>query len=209
MIQSTTGVCSLVCLLGSLSLIAGCQAQASVPAVEEAMGESSAELSTDICPAGVPGSLTPAADQTLKSTFMGVGVQIYTCAIQANGGYLWTLVGPNANLLDDDGKLVGTHFIGPTWQGTDGSSVVAKKLAGATVDAANLPWLLLGATAHGAEEGRFSSITSIQRLSTVGGNAPPDGCDAAHAGSITQIPYSAQYVFYRTKTEGNVKQCGG
>ena len=36
------------------------------------------------------------------------------------------------NLLNDDGKLIGTHFIGPTWQGNDGSSVVGAKTAAAT-----------------------------------------------------------------------------
>jgi len=57
--------------------------------------------------------------------------------------------------------------------------------------------------------GRFSDVTSIQRLSTVGGLAPTDGCDAAHISSIAQVPYTAQYVFYKAKTRGAVKVCGG
>jgi len=39
--------------------------------------------------------------------------------------------------------------------------------------------------------------------------APADGCDAAHPGAIAQVPYTAQYVFYRTKDHGSVKQCNG
>ena len=57
--------------------------------------------------------------------------------------------------------------------------------------------------------GRFDDVTSIQRLSTVGGNAPTDGCDATHVGAIAQVPYSTDYVFYRAKPKGSVQQCGG
>jgi hypothetical protein len=66
----------------------------------------------------------------------------------------------------------------------------------------------LKASSHGGEPGRFSEISYVQRLSTVGGIAPSTGCDADHIGSIAQVPYTAQYVFYVTKSAGNVKQCG-
>jgi hypothetical protein len=131
------------------------------------------------------------------------------CTQSAAGSFAWTFVAPQANLLNDDGKLIGTHFIGPTWQGNDGSSVVGQKVAGAVVDPSAIPWLLLNGISHGAESGRFSDVTSIQRLSTVGGLAPADGCDSAHIGSIAQVPYTAQYVFYKAKPRGAVKVCGG
>ena len=41
------------------------------------------------------------------------GVQIYSC----NGAGAWTLVAPRADLYGDNGKLIATHFGGPTWQG--------------------------------------------------------------------------------------------
>src|SRR3954454_15209819 len=44
------------------------------------------------------------------------GVQIYTCT--ATG---WTFVAPRADLFDDNGKLIITHFAGPTWESKDGS----------------------------------------------------------------------------------------
>jgi hypothetical protein len=165
-------------------------------------------LSASVCPAGVPAALAPAADQTIKASLLGVGVQIYMCNATATG-FAWTFVAPQANLLDDCDKLVGTHFIGPTWQSNDGSSVVAAKAAGATVDASAVPWLLLKATSHGTTSGRFSDVTSIQRLSTVGGIAPTTVCDASTLGSITQVPYTAQYVLYKTKAQGRVFQCNG
>jgi len=194
----------------SASAFGGCASGGS-PA-SETLEQSAEAISTNVCPAETPAALTPGADQTLKSTLTGVGVQIYICTAKetATGtAFAWTFVAPQANLLNDEGKMVGTHFIGPTWQGNDGSSVVGKRAAGATVDPTSLPWLLLTATSHGAEPGRFSEITSIQRLSTVGGNAPADGCDAGHVGTILQVPYAAEYVFYRTKDHGSVKQCGG
>ena len=106
--------------------------------------------------------------------------------------------------------MIGTHFIGPTWQGNDGSSVAAAKVAAAPIDPTAVPWLLLKAVSHAAEDGRFSDVTWVQRLSTVGGIAPADACDATHnLGAVVQVPYSADYFFYETKTHGKVKQCGG
>ena len=167
-------------------------------------------LSEDACPSGVPASIAPAADQTLKRMYNAVGVQIYVCATSATSGTpTWTLLGPQANLLKDDGELAGTHFIGPTWQGNDGSSVVGAKVAGATVDPTAVPWLLLTAKSHSTESGFFEDVTSIQRLSTVGGNAPATGCDATTLGAVVQVPYSAEYFFYKTKSKGQVSQCNG
>jgi hypothetical protein len=73
-----------------------------------------------------------------------------------------------------------------------------------------VPWLLLKGVSHAAQDGRFSDVTWVQRLSTVGGIAPTDACDATHnPGAVVQVPYSADYFFYETKTHGQVKQCGG
>src|SRR5215216_7762141 len=49
-----------------------------------------------------------------------VGVQIYACNRTASG-YVWGLVAPRADLYDDDGKLIMTHYGGPTWRAEDGS----------------------------------------------------------------------------------------
>jgi len=191
-------------VVGLSSLIGGC---AGGSAAEETPGEAVEALGVDACPAGIPAALNPGPNQTLKSKFTGVGVQIYMCNATKAGGYAWTFVAPSANLLNDDGKLVGTHFIGPTWQGNDESSVAGARVAGATVDPSALPWLLLSTPSHGVQEGRFSDVTTIQRLSTIGGNAPPSGCDATTLGTILQVPYSADYFFYKTKTDGKVQQC--
>src|SRR4030095_5277930 len=56
-------------------------------------------------------------DQSNKVSLIGhaVGVQIYTC-----NGSTWSSAVPRANLYDDNGNLIITHFRGPTWQARDG-----------------------------------------------------------------------------------------
>jgi len=192
------------------SALAGC-AEAGSPA-EEATIAAQDTLSSSDCPPGVPAAINPPAGETLKFKLSGVGVQIYECNAVKNSSpttFAWSLVAPQANLYNDDGKLVGTHFIGPTWQGHDGSSVQGAKVAGATVDASAIPWLLLKATGHASVDGRFDDVTSVQRLSTVGGLAPTDTCDITTVGTIAQVPYTAEYFFYRAKPTGKVNQCTG
>ena len=199
----------LVTLVGWGALaLGGCSATPGE--LDGTVAQDGEEICENVCPAGVPASLAPAADQTIKGKYNAVGVQIYMCTTTATSSTpAWTFIAPQANLLKDNGQLVGTHFIGPTWQGNDGSSVVGVKAAGATVDATALPWLLLTAKSHADASGFFADVTSIQRLSTVGGNAPATGCDATTLGTLLQVPYSAEYVFYKTKTSGKVTQCSG
>ncbi|HEY0465176.1 MAG TPA: DUF3455 domain-containing protein [Polyangiaceae bacterium] len=197
----------VVCFAISLGLVAGGCAGAPAPGEEVTTSEEA--LSSKVCPAGVPSAIAPAADQTVKASLTGVGVQIYMCSATLAGGYGWTMVAPQANLLDDCDKLVGTHFIGPTWQGNDGSSVSGAMAAGVTVDPSAIPWLLLKVTGNGPTSGKFSDVTAIQRLSTVGGIAPSTPCEASNVTSIAQVPYTAEYVFYKTKTRGKVVQCNG
>lgn len=198
-------VAVLVAGLGALAL-GGCASTTTES--EDALASDAEAVSASLCPAGIPAAINPGADQSIKAVLNAVGVQVYLCGTTpANATPAWLFVNPQANLMNDSGRLLGTHFIGPTWQGLEGSSVVASKIAGATVDSTALPWLLLGATGHADPEGFFSDVTQIQRVSTVGGNAPTTGCDATTLGTVLQVPYSAEYVFYKTKTSGRVVQC--
>ncbi len=62
-------------------------------------------------------------------------------------------------------------------------------------DANAIPWLLLTAkSASGV--GVLSHTASVQRVQTVGGKAPADGCSQAEAGKEARVPYSANYYFY-------------
>ena len=197
------------CTVMGLITLAVCACSAAPAEEAETLADSEQALYANICPEGVPATLAPAADQSIKFAAHGVGVQIYMCNATAAGGFAWTFVAPQANLFNDDGKLIGTHFIGPTWQGNDGSTVAAARAAGATLDASAIPWLLLNATGHADVVGKFSDVSAVQRLATVGGIAPTSACDSSNLGSLAQVPYTAEYVFYRTKTHGKIVQCNG
>ena len=124
------------------------------------------------------------------------GVQIYRC----DAGATWTFLAPRANLYDNSGNLIVTHFAGPTWQAQDGSSVKAARVDGVTVDPNDIPWLLLATTSATAGPGgdRLAGTTYIQRLATDGGVAPPPNqCDADTVGEVVEIPYTADYYFWK------------
>jgi FtsP/CotA-like multicopper oxidase with cupredoxin domain len=128
-----------------------------------------------------------------------VGVQIYACRATASG-FAWTFVAPRADLYGRNGKLVGTHYAGPTWEARDGSTVVAQRVNGVTPDATAIPWLLLStvSTTSGSDGDRLTRTTFIQRIDTVGGLAPAAaGCSAATVGAVAEVPYTAVYVFWK------------
>jgi hypothetical protein len=149
--------------------------------------------------ADVPEKLKPAASESLAMVVPARGVQIYECRASKDraGEYEWAFVAPEADLFDASGtKKIGRHFAGPHWEAADGSLVqgAVKEHADApTADA--IPWLLLSAKSVGPQ-GSFSSVTSIQRVSTVGGVAPKGGCFEAEAGKRLRIGYSADYYFF-------------
>jgi hypothetical protein len=135
----------------------------------------------------------------LKFFYDAVGVQIYTCSATATG-FGWVFKAPEANLYDKHGRAAGIHYVGPTWESTDGSKVGAAKVAGFTADPSAIPELLLKAVSH-TGEGEMSEVTYIQRLDTVGGLAPTSGCDSGHVGDLSRIDYTATYYFYETLDE--------
>jgi hypothetical protein len=143
----------------------------------------------------IPKELRVPEGQTLLLRLHGEGKQIYSCRNAADV-YAWKLKGPEAKLVDDDGKVVGRHFAGPTWESTDGSRVTGKLAASvASSDANSIPWLLLSAASHEGT-GVMQRVLSIQRLDTKGGAAPSTGCAAGRENTETSVPYEASYYFY-------------
>jgi hypothetical protein len=129
------------------------------------------------------------------------GTQNYICK-STGTSFAWTLVAPSATLVDDNGKQIMTHYGGPTWQAKDGSKVVGevKERVDSPTPGA-IQWLLLRAksTSAGPDGEQLVRTTFIQRLNTTGGMAPPTGCDEGHVGATTEVPYTADYYFYRAK----------
>ena len=138
----------------------------------------------------VPDNLKPPANETLALQARAEGDQVYIC-----DGSNWVFSGPDAKLLAESGKQVGSHFAGPTWEWSDGSRVMGRPVANTILDPASIPWLLLTATQHEGE-GVMKTVSSIQRLSTKGGIPPISGCDASHKGEETRSHYTAVYYFY-------------
>lgn len=143
----------------------------------------------------VPPQLQPPASEQLVLQVHAKGDQVYICQEGATE-FAWALKGPDAQLFDKDGKLLGKHFVGPTWEASDGSRVRGKGVATVpSLDPDSIPWLLVDAVSHEGN-GVLSRVTKIQRLNTKGGKAPASGCDSTHAGQEVRVPYSADYLFY-------------
>jgi hypothetical protein len=126
----------------------------------------------------------------------GDGVQIYTC-VDEHDGAKWTLKAPDAKLLDAKGKMIGSHFAGPTWKLQDGSQVQGEAVATQpSPDADSVAWLLLRAKA-GTATGALADVRFIRRTETHGGAATKSGCEASRdVGKTVRIPYTATYTFY-------------
>ena len=149
-------------------------------------------------PYGISDALRASADERLDFVLQAQGVQIYVCKPHPKDAYAyqWAFAAPEAQLLED-GKVVGQHGAGPTWEAPDGSKVKGAVRQRQDGGSGNIPWLLLGGTAEGT--GRFAGVTSVQRVATKGGVEPKDGCDQFSTGREVRVPYTADYYFYKRK----------
>ena len=133
------------------------------------------------------------AGETLVATLHAQGAQVYECKADASGALAWQFREPIATLLSN-GKTLGRHYAGPTWELADGSAVVGKVAASAPgASQSDIPLLKLAAVSQKGS-GMLAGINSIQRLNTKGGVAKGP-CDAA--GTFLSVPYSADYAFYK------------
>ena len=132
-----------------------------------------------------------AADASIVATFHAEGAQIYECKSGADGKLAWAFREPIAALILD-GRTVGRHYAGPTWENADGSAVVGKVAASAPGTAADdIAWLKLDVVGRRGG-GVLADVDVVQRINTKGG-ALHGVCDQAAA--LRSVPYSADYVF--------------
>jgi hypothetical protein len=146
----------------------------------------------------VPENLKVPATQTLSVVAQASGVQIYECNASKTDPtkFEWVFKAPEAELFDNAGKKIGKHYAGPTWESNDGSKVIgAVNASDNGPDTNAIPWLLLNAKSTEGN-GIFSKTQSVQRVNTVGGKAPVDGCNQAQVGKGARIAYRAAYYFY-------------
>jgi hypothetical protein len=134
-----------------------------------------------------------APGETVVLTVHAVGLQLYECKPGADGKLAWTFTAPQATLTAD-GKVVGKHGAGPTWELLDGSAITAKAVANAPgATEKDIPWLKLEVTSHKGA-GQLADVTTVQRINTVGG-VLKGSCDREKAGE--GMPYAADYVFLK------------
>jgi Protein of unknown function (DUF3455) len=149
----------------------------------------------------IPPPLRVPANALLTLQVHAAGVQIYRCRAAKDDAARveWALKEPEADLFDHAGNKIGKHYAGPTWEATDGSKVIGEVVARANSPDPNaVAWLLLSAKSTSGS-GVFGRVRFIQRLRTVGGNPPSDGCSQASAGEEVRVAYSAEYWFYADK----------
>ena len=173
-----------------------------------------------VTPPAVPGNIQVPAGAKAFLVGHGVGTQNYICL--PNGtGFAYALFTPEATLFDHgDRQQVTTHYFSPnnnpfdpsdkgviraTWEHSRDTSTVWAAATAMSTDAnfvalGAIPWVLLKVV--GAQDGpthgeRLSATTFIQRLNTIGGSAPSDGCaKLADVGTKAFVPYTADYFFY-------------
>jgi hypothetical protein len=149
----------------------------------------------------VPDGIKVPPTEVLSFAANAKGVQIYECRVKKDttARSEWVLRAPEADLFDGDGKRIGRHYGGPTWESSDGSKVIGEvKGSEPSTDATAIPWLLLQAKTHEGN-GVFSRVNTIQRLETVGGKPPAEGCDQSSSSKEVRVPYTAVYYFYASK----------
>jgi Protein of unknown function (DUF3455) len=154
-----------------------------------------------MAPPQVPDSLSAPASEAVLLKALGKGKQIYACQAspQDKTKFEWILARPQADLFDAKGEKIGKHFEGPTWEADDGGKVTGEVLQRAQSPRAGaVPWLLLKAK-NAEGPGALGRATYIQRVNTMGGAAPAEGCDQAHAGKEVAVDYQADYYFYGTR----------
>jgi hypothetical protein len=147
-------------------------------------------------PPDVPAAIQAPAGEAVVLLAHASGSQIYICQAGADGKYTWTLQAPDAELKDEKGKVIGSHFAGPTWKVNDGSEVTGKAAAHLdSPEAGAIPWLLVNVVSHSGT-GLLTNVTTIQRIHTHGGKPPADGCDEPHNNAEMKSSYTADYYFY-------------
>jgi len=122
--------------------------------------------------AQVPEAIAAAAGEAAIVTMHAEGAQIYECKIDSGDKLVWQFREPIAALMID-GKTVGRHFAGPSWELADGLKLEVTSQRGA---------------------GQLTGASSIQRINTQGGVAA-GAC--GQGGTFLRVPYSADYVFLR------------
>lgn len=176
-------LCTTVMVTGTALLMAACAGKQPLPR----------EFSQDTLPMAIG---VPAGHRVVLET-TATGILNYECRATPAGPFSWTLVSPQANLLDRTGKDV-VAYSGPpaTWKHVDGSSITGTQIAVASNGDFNLPMQLARAEPS-MGMGALQNVSFIQRIKTKGGVEKTRPCAASNVGEKVTLPYQADYIFWR------------
>ena len=136
-----------------------------------------------------------ASGEALVATVHAEGAQVYECIANVGAKLTWQFRESIATLLMD-GKTVGRHYAGPSWELVDGSAVTGKVAGRAPgLTSKDIPLLKLEVMSQRGS-GQLTGVTTIQRLNTKGGTAEGP-CESV--GAFLSVPYSADYTFYQKR----------
>jgi hypothetical protein len=142
--------------------------------------------------AQVPDALVAPGESPVL-TVHAEGAQIYECKADPAGKLTWQFREPIAALMVD-GKTVGRHYTGPSWELADGGAVTGNVVARAPgASDKDIPLLRLEVTSRRGA-GQLTPASTIQRINTRGGVA---GGSCERSGALLSVPYAADYVFLR------------
>ena len=80
-------------------------------------------------PPDVPKAIQAPAGEEVVLLAYASGSQNYTCKAGTDGKLAWIFKAPEAELKDGSGKVIGSHFAGPTWKLNDSSEITGKPSA--------------------------------------------------------------------------------
>jgi hypothetical protein len=150
--------------------------------------------------ASLPDAVKVPAGHRVSWEVVGVGEITYECKAKAAtpnaaAGFEWAFVGPRARLLDRRGGDAGSYSGPPAmWVAPDTGRITGVQQAIAPAAPGNIPLQLVKANPG---SGSLAGTTFIQRVATRGGVAPALPCNAQTLGDQRDVPYQADYIFYK------------
>ena len=158
------------------------------------MSVAASAQTTESINAALPDSIRVGASEKWLCSLEANGSQIYQC-VKKGTEWVWEHKGPEADLTLN-GKKVGKHYAGPTWEYSDGSKVGGNvlKSSPAKDPTRDVPLFLIKGNGMDGK-GKFCYVTKIQRVNTKGGVKPTTKPDASNEGKIVWVPYTATYHF--------------
>lgn len=155
-------------------------------------GPCAAAAAPQAAPVGAPAAFD-VADRPAVLVVHAAGAQIYECKAGASGATNWVFREPVATLVRG-GETIGHHYVGPTWELTDGEVVKGKQSAAAPgATPGDVALLKLDIVEHHGT-GLLDNAKLVLRLNTRGGALKGE---CPKAGELRAEPYSADYAFLR------------